>query len=68
MGGRLAPPGDAAAGTHAVLGLLGDPEGAAAEGTRGRRLVEDALNWADSENRLLDLYRDLLGAQSAEPA
>jgi glycosyltransferase involved in cell wall biosynthesis len=42
---RLVPPGDAAAFERALLGLLGNPEGAAAMGTRARETAERHLSW-----------------------
>lgn len=60
IGGQLVPPGNTEAATAAVLELLGDPAAAIETGLQGRSLVETALNWAESEKRLLDLYRDLL--------
>jgi glycosyltransferase involved in cell wall biosynthesis len=60
-GGILTTPGDVQVAASAVLGLLGDPERAAAVGAAGRAAVEGGLNWEAVEPRLFALYERLLG-------
>ncbi len=60
--GILVPPGDTAALADAVVGLLHDPERAAALGASARARVEAEFDAGLSAERSLDWYRSL-GAQ-----
>jgi succinoglycan biosynthesis protein ExoL len=59
--GVVVRPGDADALRHALVGLAGDPAGAAAMGRRGRALVEAGLDWRTVAERLVETYARLLG-------
>lgn len=50
--------------SEAIRYLLTHPQEAEAMGQRGRRAIEERLNWDREEAKLLDLYRDL----TASPA
>ena len=60
--GVLVDPLDAGAVAKAMEGLLRDPAGAEAMGRRGRRAVEEELNWEREVGTLLDLYGRLCPA------
>lgn len=57
--GVVVPDGDGAALRLALATLAEDPEGRRAMGQRGRRLVEDGLNWSSAAGRLVALYEQL---------
>ncbi len=57
--GVAVPAGDAETLRGALLQLARDPEACAAMGARGRRLVEQGLNWAAASGRLLSTYERL---------
>ena len=59
--GLVVPPGDPLAIADAVAWLLDNPKEAAAMGERGRRAVADELNWKGQAEKLIGLYRELLG-------
>jgi glycosyltransferase involved in cell wall biosynthesis len=50
------PPGDAAAFAAAILGLLADPEAAAAMGRRLRRRAVEEYDWSRGGGILLEAY------------
>ncbi len=58
--GILVPEGDTAALAEAVLGLLADPERAAALGASARRRVESEFDAGLAAERSVDWYRSLL--------
>lgn len=60
-GGRLVPPGDAAAAARAAIDLLRSPAAAREAAAAGRALIEQRLNWDALEPALFALYDDLLG-------
>lgn len=57
--GFLVDAGDPVAHAEAILELLGDREGAARMGRRGREAVLEKYNWSAVEHRLIELYHGL---------
>jgi glycosyltransferase involved in cell wall biosynthesis len=56
------PPDDYRAYADAIIRLLGDPALRQRMGAEGRKRVEQVLNWEHESRKLIDLYRELLGA------
>lgn len=66
-GGRLVPPGDPAALSRAILGLLADPVEARDLGRRGRERIARDFAPDREAARLADLYRRIMQAESTRP-
>lgn len=64
--GLLVDPQDPAAIAEAMDWILAHPDEAAAMGERGRRAVEEIYSWSNEAQKLLDLYRDVLGVPVKE--
>jgi len=62
--GIVVPAGDPAAYARAMSRLRDDPAGARAMGERGRETVLARYTWEQEEQRLLELYQDLLAGQA----
>lgn len=62
--GLLVDPGDPSAIAGALRWVLDHPEEAEAMGERGRQAVQDTYNWNIEAEKLLDLYKRLLGPGS----
>jgi glycosyltransferase involved in cell wall biosynthesis len=62
--GVVVPPGDPREIARAILHLIEHPDEAEEMGARGRRLVLSEYNWSVEHDRLVSLYRRLLGPQS----
>jgi glycosyltransferase involved in cell wall biosynthesis len=60
--GFLVPPGDDQALAGALLRALSLGRGLARLGEEGRRRVEAEFNWTHRAKRLVDLYREIIGA------
>jgi len=59
--GILVEPSDAASLAEAITSLLTHPEEAIEMGHRGAAAVRDTFNWHRMEQRLFDVYSDLVG-------
>lgn len=59
----LVPPGEASVLAERILGVLADPEGAAAMGDRARLRVVDQYSSTAAVERHLDVYRRLAAAE-----
>jgi len=62
--GFLVEPSNPQQYADAIIYLLGHPEEAKRMGENGRRAVEETYNWEKEENKLLDLYAELLALRS----
>jgi glycosyltransferase involved in cell wall biosynthesis len=58
----MVPPDDYGAYADAIIRLLNDPALRHQMGKEGRRRVDREYNWEKESQKLLDLYRELLGA------
>ncbi len=63
--GLLVPPDDPRAHAQAIAYLLDHPGEARRMGLRGRTVVHTRYRWENEEERLLELYRQLLQARGA---
>jgi glycosyltransferase involved in cell wall biosynthesis len=66
--GLAVAPDDPKAIGRAIATLVNDPERAEAMGKRGRALVVGEYNWEAESEKLLALYRRLLGPPAESPA
>jgi glycosyltransferase involved in cell wall biosynthesis len=62
-GGTVVPPGDAVALANALERYLTQPDAARAAGARNRQIASAEFSWRASALRLLDVYRDAIGAR-----
>jgi glycosyltransferase involved in cell wall biosynthesis len=56
------PPDDHRAYADAIIRLIEDPGLRLRMGAEGRRRVEQVNNWEHESRKLIELYRELLGA------
>lgn len=65
--GILYPPGDASAAAHAIVGLLGDPERAAAMGASGRAIVRSRFDLQRSRREFAQAVLPVARLQKRPP-
>jgi glycosyltransferase involved in cell wall biosynthesis len=58
---RFVEPGDSADTASAILELAERPDEARRRGVAGRRLVSTRFGWQQNANRVMDIYRGVLG-------
>ena len=64
VNGWLVPPGDAGALARAIREAMADRHALIAMGAKSRALVEREFSWSVAMDRLVALYRELLGARN----
>jgi len=64
--GLLVDPRNATSIAEAMTWILENPMKAEEMGKRGRRAVQDRLNWGKEKQSLLSLYADVIGAAASE--
>jgi glycosyltransferase involved in cell wall biosynthesis len=65
-GAGLVVPCDTGAVSRALAGLLDDPAGRAAMGARGRRLVAERFSWSAAGERMVEVYREIVGSRERD--